>query len=187
MIGYVYKICDNTNNNVYYGSTTQTLKQRLCEHKNLTCCSKSIIENNNYIIILVETIEFQDKKQLLERERYYIQNYPCINERLPITTYEEKKEYQKEWRENNKEYHKEYDKERYDLNKEQINERIAEHYQLNKEKIKEYKKKYYEENKDKIKEKITCDCGAVIIKCNLIKHKKTQKHLNYVNSINEVN
>jgi len=178
MIGYVYKICDNTNNNVYYGSTTRTLNIRLSKHKNNNncCCSQSILKNNNYIMILVETIEFQDKKELLERERYYIQNYPCINKRLPITTYEEKKEYDKEYREENKEHYKEYRKEYHQLNKEKINKRIAEHYQLNKEKILQNKK-----------EKIKCDCGAVVNKSNLSSHKKTKKHLNYINSINEVN
>jgi len=200
MIGYVYKICDNTNNNVYYGSTTLTLNKRLREHKlQKRCSSKYILKNNNYIMILVETIEFQDKKQLLIREKYYIQNYPCINERLPITTYEERKEQMKKYYELNKEQinekHKEYDKEYYELNKDKKKEYYTKYYKANKEKYykanKEKVKEYYEANKqqlnEKRKEKMTCDCGSIVRKCDIVRHKKTKRHLNYVNSINEVN
>jgi len=237
MKGYVYKICDNTNNNVYYGSTINTLKHRLNQHKNSnTCCSKSIIENNDYIIILVETIEFENKNQLLIREKYYIQNYPCINKNSPLQTEEERKENRrkcdkeyyelnkdkkkernkehyeankdkisekakeyyeankdkikeqsKEYYELNKERIKEYDKERYDLNKEQILERNKEWRENNKDKRKDYQKEYYELNKEKKNEKMTCECGSIVCKGALSLHKKTKKHLNYINSINEVN
>jgi len=38
------------------------------------------------------------------REKYYIEKYPCINKQLPITTKDEKKEYQIEYyNENNSE------------------------------------------------------------------------------------
>ena len=50
----------------------------------------------------------------------------------------------------------------------------------NKEKIKERKIKYYEDNKEeileKMKEKVECECGSVVRKDYLLKHKRTQKH-----------
>jgi hypothetical protein len=63
-------------------------------------------------------------------------------------------------------------------------------YQDNKDKIKEYyknyRKQYYEQNKDTIltkqKEKITCECGSTINKSYISEHRKTQKHINYINS-----
>jgi hypothetical protein len=59
-----------------------------------------------------------------------------------------------------------------------INSRTdKEHYQDNKEKLIKIAKEYYEKNKDKIKEKITCECGCIINKSSLNKHRKTQKHL----------
>jgi Uri superfamily endonuclease len=48
--GKIYKIIDNTNGNVYYGSTVQTLGERLSRHiSSLNCSSKINIE----IIIII--------------------------------------------------------------------------------------------------------------------------------------
>ena len=62
--------------------------------------------------------------------------------------YEENKEYYKEYREKNKEYYKEYYKE----NKEKLKEYRKQHYKENKEYNKKYSKEYREENKEKLKE-----------------------------------
>ena len=45
--------------------------------------------------------------------------------------------------------------------------------------------KYYNKNKDKINEKITCECGSIINKSKLKKHKQTKKHMKY-ESVNGV-
>tara|TARA_R110002111_G_C5705379_1_gene346195 strand:- start:49 stop:510 length:462 start_codon:yes stop_codon:yes gene_type:complete len=49
--------------------------------------------------------------------------------------------------------------------------------QANKDKI----KKYYQENKDKLKinkqQQVTCECGCVVSKTVLARHKKSNKHL----------
>lgn len=54
----------------------------------------------------------------------------------------------------------------------------------NKDKIKERKKQYSIDNKEKIKkknkEKLTCDCGCIINRYNLTRHKKTKKHLDLI-------
>jgi hypothetical protein len=47
----------------------------------------------------------------------------------------------------------------------------------NKEKIQEYNKKYKTTNKEKIYEKIKCECGYIIRKDYIVKHRKTQKHI----------
>ena len=50
----------------------------------------------------------------------------------------------------------------------------------NKEKILEQKKQYYIDNKDKIleqqKQKMTCDCGCIVNKGSITRHKKSKKH-----------
>eukprot|EP01047_Picozoa_sp_COSAG01_P080347 COSAG01_NODE_15584_length_1321_cov_1.729951_2_plen_107_part_01 len=77
----IYRIVDNTNNNVYIGLTSQTyLSNRISYHKshykddNFHCSSKEILKNNNWHYELVE--ETDDKT----REHYHIQNTPnCIN------------------------------------------------------------------------------------------------------------
>ena len=89
-------------------------------------------------------------------------------------------EKEKEYREKNKEQIAEYKKEHYEKNKEQIAEYKKEHYEKNKEQIAEQRKERYEKNKEQIaktkKEKVECECGCIVTKCNLAKHRRTQKH-----------
>ena len=61
----IYKIIDNTNNNMYIGSTCQKLSQRLSEHvrfykqykegkSKIYYTSYKIIENDDYDMVLIE-------------------------------------------------------------------------------------------------------------------------------------
>ena len=109
----IYKIVDNTNDNIYIGITTQTLKRRLSDHEiRKKCSSREIIKNGDYRIELIE--ETDDKT----RERYWILNTNCINITIPGRTdkeyREDNKEKQKkqkiEWYKNNKDYNKHYNK-----------------------------------------------------------------------------
>ena len=105
----IYKIIDNTNDNVYIGITQQKLYQRLNNHKqdckrDAFCISKQIIKNGDYKIELIE--ETDDKS----RERYWIENTNCINKQIPGRT---PKEYYNDNKhlldkEKLKNYHKEY-------------------------------------------------------------------------------
>ena len=121
----IYKIVDNTNNNIYIGSTCKKLCQRLAQHrcdykrylegKSHFISSFKILENNDYDIILLEKCEnITDKEGLRARERHYIETLECVNKRIEGRT-------------------------------------INEWYNDNKDKISENKKVYYNENKDKIK------------------------------------
>ena len=138
-IGYIYKIFDNTNNNIYYGSTKQGLSIRLSGHRRSYkdylngkinfITSFKILENNDYTISLVEQVEYNDKIELTARERFYIENFDCVNKVIPNRN-------PKEW---------------YESNKEQINEQQKLWREANKDKFKEYQKLYYQKNKDKEK------------------------------------
>jgi len=178
MVGLIYKLSGGGLD--YYGSTEQTLNKRLNQHKSkykkylegktnyLT--SFDIIDKNDYNIELVEEVE--DLAILTQRERYYIENFDCVNKCLPYVSEEEKKqrkrrddkkyceknkeklkETKKKYRENNKETLKEKTKNYRDNNKEKIKAKDKKYWENNKEKIKEYKKIYSEQNKEKIKEK----------------------------------
>jgi len=96
--GKIYKIVDNTNGNVYYGSTVRTLSWRLTKHKESgnKCMSKYIIENGNYNIILIENYPCESREQLESREAHYITNNECINIMTPGRTH-------KEWYQENRE------------------------------------------------------------------------------------
>ena len=170
MKGLIYKIICNVTNNIYIGSTTKKLNIRMSKHKydcktNKGCRSKEIIKNNDFKVETIEEIEFDNKIELHEREKFYIINNICVNKVIPNRT-------NKEYRENNK-------------NK--INEYAKEYRENNKNKIKENKKQYYFHNKDKIKknknEKFNCPCGGCYTYANKSQHNKTKLHIEYLENL----
>lgn len=115
--GKIYKIHCNITGEDYYGSTTQRLSQRINEHKKKPTISSAIIMGRcNYDVSLIEEYPCNTKRELEERETYYVRNFPCINNRIPSRTSKQYKidkgeeylvknrETCKKWRENNREY-----------------------------------------------------------------------------------
>jgi hypothetical protein len=103
----IYKIVDNTNGNIYVGSTCKKLCQRIALHrasyKNYLngkynfVTSFKIIENGDYDIILLEEVkDCENKEQLNARERFYIESLDCVNKTIPGRT---KKEYYQTFKE----------------------------------------------------------------------------------------
>ena len=173
-LGKIYKIIDNTNGNIYIGSTCEpTLARRLSQHcgnyrfylnkenkKNST--SFKIIENNDYSICLIEKYPCNSKDELHAKERFYIENIKCVNKYIPNRT---SKEYVQDNREKIKEYYKRK-------------------YQISNCEIKKVKRNYYITNKDIIQEKksmkILCSCGKSYTKSNKQSHEITKFHQNYI-------
>ena len=177
--GKIYKLVCNKTNKCYVGSTITSLNERLRTHKKdykrykkglLThfVTSFEIIENDNYEIILIENFYCNSKRELEEKERYYIENTDCINKIIPTRT---KREY-------------------YQENKEEIIEYQRKYREDNRELINEYHRKYYQEHKDelskKASEKITCECGSIVSRQHLLRHYKTNKHINFINNNNNI-
>jgi len=179
--GKIYKLIDNTNNNVYIGSTCNSLKDRLKGHRDKynenrkkDCKAKGnssydIIKNNNYKIELLEYFPCKSKQKLLNKEREYIQNTNCINILRPIITYQEMLDNDKQWKKNNRDKVKIHGQNKY---------------KKHRDKILESRKIYYEANKDKIKErnseKIQCDnCFSTTRRGDLAQHKRSLKCKNY--------
>ena len=201
----VYKIIDNTNNNIYIGSTTQQLSKRLAEHTRnyksyLNGISKyitsfEIIKNENYDIILLENVCCETKEQLRARERFHIESNTCVNKNIPGRS---KKELGQIYRDNHKEERKEYDKQRdktqikimkhkyYEKNKEKFKEYQKEHKEHKQDYMKVYNKQYREENLERIKEQqhqtYICECGRSITRHHKLRHERTQIHLDFINS-----
>ena len=152
MIGLIYKIFDNTNGNIYYGSTTVTISKRMTGHRSKykewvagnarKCKSYDILKNGDYSYSLVEQVEYEDKGELLQRERWYIENNECVNKNIPTRSQDEKIE-----------YHKEYNKEYYQQNREGLLENVMEYRQKNREIINEKRKQYREKNWEEISKK----------------------------------
>jgi hypothetical protein len=166
-LGKIYKIVDNTNGNIYIGSTCKPyLSRRLSGHKtdykryvsgvnpNINT-SFEILKNENYDIVLLENFPCDDKNQLHARERHYIETLNCVNKVHPLRTNKEYKEDNKEHlSEYNKQYHKQYNIE-------------------NKEHLKDYKSDWYELHKEELKTK------AKVYRSEKIELIKTQKKLYY--------
>ena len=192
-LGHIYMIYDIEDHNLVYYGSTKDLKIRMNKHKCLKtndCTSKKIIERGNYEVAILETYENIDEYDLVERERWYILNKPCINKVIPHRTraeyYQDNKEKLAEYYQNNKEKIAEQHKEYYQNNKEKIAEQMKEYRQDNKEKIAEQQKEYRQDNKEKIaeqkNEKFVCECGGKFTKAHAARHKKSKKHLKWIQS-----
>ncbi len=118
----------------YYGSTINELRLRLNKHRsdynvnnntNGGCTSKLLFVDDKKVNI-EEVERVDDLTQLNNRERYYIQNYDCVNKTVPTRT-------QKEYRNDNIDYIKhiqnEYSKQYYLDNKDRILKRLKDKYQ----------------------------------------------------------
>ncbi len=77
----IYKIVNDELNLTYYGSTCSTLTKRLSQHKcEKRCKSKLLFSTETKPeIFLVEKFPCNNKIELLQRERFYIENNECVN------------------------------------------------------------------------------------------------------------
>lgn len=95
--GKIYKITDHTNNNIYVGSTIQTLKQRLRGHERdayhplINCASKDIILNNEYSIDLLIDYPCESCSELRKKEQEFIDIIDCCNKANAYVSPEDKK------------------------------------------------------------------------------------------------
>ena len=207
-IGYVYRITKIDDPTItYIGSTIQTIQRRWNRHKCSTSCSIGKLLNkngcDNFKIVLIQKYLVCDKIHLRAYEQLWINKYKlkkcCINERdaLPLLKKEKINKKNKKWRlehqEEIKEYrqdHKEQQKEYYNKyrqdHKEQIKEQGKQYRLEHREQKKEYLKEYYQDHKEQLKakrsEKITCECGCIIARGDISKHKKTTKHISLMSS-----
>jgi len=164
----VYCIECNITGQKYYGSTKQTLHDRVNRHKcNYDCCSKQIIERGNYKTYVVD--EYDTKEEAELKEDWYIKNTECINQKRVCLSREERLQISKNYYYNNKEV---------------MIENLKVNYQEKKEQKKEYSKQYYQKNKEEIseknKQKIECNfCKLVVRKRDIKRHQKSKRCLEY--------
>ena len=195
MKGSIYCIIDNTTGKYYIGSTNLPVEERLQHHKR-DCnrwikdkyqyvSSFEIIQNNNYSIYLIKELEYDDdeEEQLLFLERNFIEDGwregNCVNKLSPITTEEEKVEYNKQYKIDNRDKLLEYNKQYKIDNREELLEYNTQYRNDNRE----YYNQYRIDNKDKLNKKFECPCGGKYTHSNKSNHEKSITHQKYINSI----
>ena len=147
--GKIYIIIDNDNISLpYIGSTIQLLRERLGKHKSRkTCSCMDIINRNNFKMEVLEHYPCNNEEELKTREQYWIDKIDCCNKRKAIQTIEERREYEKKYREDNKEHIKNTCADWYVKNREHALKRDKEYREKNKYIRKEYHKQLHEYKK----------------------------------------
>lgn len=160
----------------YYGSTIQSLKERLWHHKESSKTMTSKVYSHirtlgwdKVTIDLVQSVSCANRKELRVIENAYIQSKKddpnCLNTLRAYTSDEEKVRMERERQTKNATHRKEVVHAYHESNKDTINERHKTYYQEHKNEfaersraynqshraeIAEQRKRYYEENKERL-------------------------------------
>ena len=163
----VYKI--TTSDSIYVGSAKNFAKRKKKhkynlynekgEHYNLKVYRGIRANNYQWEMVVIKDFPCESEAELVfEEQRYIDELKPDLNSKNSYT--------------NKREYTKKY---------------CAEYRQKNKEKLKKASANYWLENKEEInkhkREKIECECGCIVRRGDLPRHKKTQRHLDWEQNI----
>ena len=198
-VGKIYKI--KVNKDFYIGSTWDfdyRLKCHTSKSKNKNYkLYKAIRDNNNkFEMILLYNYEcYTDTELRIEERRCYDELKPNLNVYRPYTTQEErieqKKQYKKQYNNENRETIREQVKQYRIENRETLLEKQKQNYIKNKESRLEYQKQHYIENRENNLEnkkkhrdnnKYICGCGSRVLNENaaIRNHAQTQRHKKYL-------
>ena len=203
----VYKIVSESLPEFVYVGSTMAFAKRKCQHKTSVKNINSKLYNiklyetirdnggwENWRMVVIHECETGMTKlqaHILEEE-HRIKLQANLNTKRCHRTEEERKIYNQENRVEHLEQKKEYDQEYRQEHKIKIAEKQKEYNQEhkaenaiyqkeykqeNKIKISEKMKDYYLTKKEELSEKVTCECGCIVNKCCLTRHRKTKKHL----------
>ena len=180
----LYKITNSLNSEIYVGSSSIDLDQRMIKHK---CFAKTKPDASklhtfmnelgveHFNIQLVEDYPCDCKEELFKREGEIIQEIGTLNEKIAGRT---RAEYGKEYSKNN----------RNKINKRR-NERRKENPEKTKEEYRKYGEQYRERHPEKIKEwqttKVECECGGHYTLSHKAEHMSSKKHLKAMGTYNE--
>jgi len=164
----IYCIKNNLDNNVYVGSTTKTLSQRMAKHRNAMkkhpntglYSKMNELGSDQFYIELIEEYPCDNLEQLRKREGKFIKKFGTLNKCIAGRT---KKEHYtdnkdtvlakvKAYQEANKDTIKAKQKEYREANRDQIRAQKKQYKEANKGKIAQRMKRYYEANKEAISE-----------------------------------
>ena len=193
--GKIYCIRNNINDDIYAGSTCQSLSQRMALHRydsikanrQNTKLYRAMIEHGreHFYIELIEDYPCENVYQLQRREGEIIRKQkPNLN---IVVARRSKEEYKEDEKENIKMRKALHDQRYYNLNKGTILEKKQKYREEHADKIREMKQTHYIANAEKIKERqgqqIVCECGCIYTHGHRQRHFRTQKHQNYLKSM----
>jgi hypothetical protein len=179
----VYKIMslDPEIDDIYVGSTCAFRKRK---HDNKSNCYndnakyynqyvyrfiREICGWDNWSMVVIKAYpDITSKSEVLNKERKWMKKLNAtLNQTVPGNFL--------------KRGETEYSKQHYEKNKIKLSENRKQYYKLNTEHILENQKQYRDLNRDKINEKIECECGCLISRANLSRHRKSQNHIKLMN------
>jgi hypothetical protein len=163
--GKIYMIQNVLNDEVYIGSTCNSLGRRMTKHrydckKGNSPFYKMMLELgiDKFYIELIENYPCDSKQELHAREGYWIKQIGTIEQRIAGRP-------ESEWREENKEILARKNSERYYKN-----------HEYNIEQRRAYHNTHKEEINAKNRELEICECGLVYTHCNRLRHFKSNRH-----------
>ena len=172
--GKIYVIRNNENEDIYAGSTTQSLSKRFSDHKvqssrHADCTAHKKMQEigvDNFYIELFENFPCQNKEELNKREGEVIREIGTINKKVAGRSKED-------WTVDNQEKVKGY-KKKYNLSHK---DELKTYRENRKEQKSIYDKEYRMQNKERINEnrslKIQCHCGTMVSKSNISRHQNS--------------
>jgi hypothetical protein len=190
--GKIYKVFNTINDEIYVGSTVQSLSDRLIKHKDdvrankeyqtTICKLMTELGQDNFFIELIEDYPCTSRQELNAREGFWIKQIGTVNKCIMGRT---KAEHFQDNKDKTKEKRAEYKKQYMIENKDKIVEQRKEYYERTKEQKQEYQKS------DKVKAwkntKVECPCGGSYNLSNKSTHFKCVKHLAYEEALNNPN
>ena len=179
--GKIYQILNNIDDDVYVGSTCQTLSQRMTYHR--SDAKRGVVSKvyqkmrevgiEHFYIELIEVSPCNSIEELLKREGHFIRELGTLNNKVAGRS---KKEYYIETIDKRQQY--------LEIHKVQIAEKKKEYREVHNEHISEYNKEYHEANKVHIQERrkatYMCECGSTYRRVNKTRHELTKKHQQFI-------
>ena len=190
--GKIYKVLNTIDDEIYVGSTVETLGLRMAKHRSMMKTKPHFklykhmleLDVDNVYIEQLENYPCNDVLELWAQEGHYIREIGTLNKQIAGRT---KKDYREEHKEEIQQYYKdniELIKQYYEDHKESIKEQQKHYYEDNKERIVQRIKHYYEDNNKHINERLTCNiCGCQVCRRSMTRHQKSQKCKSFVKPI----
>ena len=182
----IYCILNTLDDEVYVGSTCQTLTQRMTKHRynaksrpDAMKITQKMKEQGieHFYIELLEEYPCEDKTHLMKKEGEWITKISTLNDKIMGRT---RAECTKKWREENKEHYLAVRREHRKKNIDKLREQDNALYQ---KKTVEERKALYEKVKEWKATKHVCECGRTYTNAHKAEHMKSKFHQKYLTTM----